>query len=353
MPSLLKKYSLLPIILILTFLFLSSQESLQTNLLNLQLSKAIYNPENEPHPTLINQITSLNFNSNNPLAAWWGGYYLLSKSGSFETAKTIWEEEPAFSSVMLVKNANKIKNDTKLLKTAKIVFELEPESLSSKILLADALLKNGQWEKAAEFLDKSLAFFPNDDELLAMRGYAEFKQGGSVLKAEVFLNEARKINPDQIRVYLYYLYMYQTHGTQDQVIEIAIDGLDVSKKQNHIYINIFEGHLVDAYIRQSKLEKVPEHLESMLLRSPNSDWFNMLAGKYYMKIGNFKEAEKFYSKAVEIKPGEYYYFMWGKSLISIGNINKAIEAYCKAIELDPNYSLVKQELLKLNRSCQD
>ncbi len=352
MSSSFKRYSLLlPIILILSFLLISNQESIQTNLLNLQLSKATYNSENDPNPNLKSRLTSPDFNSKNSVTTWWGGYYLLTQTNSFAQAESIWELSPAFSSDMLVRNANVAENKEIRLEAAKTAYKLAPTSMEAKYALVDALLQNEEWQQATQSLDEFLMQTPNDATLLAIRGYTEYKGGGSNEKAEELLLQAKSLDPSLIRTYLLLVNFNQSVNHYETVVTYALEGLQVAEQAKSWQAKSFEGFLVDAYLKLGQFNNAFVYLEPGLKTSPEATWWNYLAGQYYYKMGLYQEAVDYYLIAAKDSQDISIITGLGDSYLAIGDDPNAINAYCKALSIVPKFSLVLEKLNNLNAHC--
>ena len=352
MPSTLKRYSLLlPLIIILIFPLPSLLSSLQTNLINLRLTQNIYNPTQPSDADLFDQLLSQDFNTTNDMTAWWGGYYLLTQTNSFALAQQLWNQSPTFSADILARNSLVAEDKAIGLSAATTAYRLDPSSLKNQHALAEALIQNEAWQEAADRLDEFLLNNPDEATLTAMRGYVEYKRGGSNEKAQELLLRAKSLDPSLIRTYLWLVNFNQTINQYETVVSFALEGLLVAEQAKSLYSFNFEGALVDAYLRLGQLEKIEPLLESGIHAFPDSSWWNLMAGKYYMKQGVFDQAQYYFSMAARDTQDVGILADWGDSFMALGDVENAIITYCKVLAINHTFNRVIDQLNQLGATC--
>jgi len=319
-------------------------EIVSTNLLAVRLERAIYGSARETDAALLADLQSPGFVTRSPRVAWWGGYTLLARTSSYAAARRIWAMAPAFSAAMLAQNASRADDKTTALEAARAAFELDPAALEVRRAYADALVASEKWPEAARRLVDFLAERPDDAAFTGMRGFVEYKGGGSTSRAEELLLQARALDPKLIRTCLYLADFYKVYGTQDQVEAAALEGLRVSIEAKSLYSYNFEDLLVEVYLRQGKLDKIPPYLDSLMMAFPEDARLNSIAGEYYLRAGIFDRAIRHYLFTVKTIPDPKIFIDLGDAYEGIGDQENALGAYCQALSLDNHHPVASQRL---------
>ncbi|MBA4376705.1 MAG: hypothetical protein C0401_11110 [Anaerolinea sp.] len=343
--------SLLSVVLLLSLSASRFQEVADTNILRIRLERAIRGSTYTVDTNLLNFLQSQEFVTENPRVAWLGGYYILSQTGSYPAAKRLWAMSPVYSAKILAFNSQFADDKTKALVAATVASELDSSSLEVRRALVYSLIANERWSEASHELDTLLSLIPDDPDLNAMRGLVEYKSGGSVEKAEQLLLRAKALDPKWIPTYSYLDNFYRNYGTLDQVEEVALEGLSVSLESKSLYSYNFEGSLVDVYLRQEKLDKIPPYLDSGLRAFPQDPWWNALAGDYYLKRGSFAQAVQHFSVTVKTTKDPSVFVGWGDSYKGLGDQANALRAYCQALAIDPAFSPALKRLAEIEARC--
>ena len=124
--------------------------------------------------------------------------------------------------------------------------------------------------------------------------------------------------------------------------DVLKDGLAKYPNQKCIMLS-----LIDNTIRQGRDPKeVIKYVETALVEDPNNPFLNGILGNVYEKLGDIAAAEKYYRKAIELKP-DWYDMLYN---VAILHYNKAASLQTEAVNLpkgkDADYDRLMDEANK-------
>jgi len=288
---------------------------------------------------------------------------LLVGAGEYKTA------------IPILKNAIKLdfadKRPHKLLQECYQNVGMHKEELSSlKRLLSDnpksselngkvgeALLKEGDFKKAAEFFQQSIKFHKEtDSKKLKARSlwglgnsFMNMDEGGDNTelqeKAKEQFDRAVTVDPNMIAAYLNLITIYKKTGQDAKAKEIMQKAVKIAPQKPEEWMDLFF-----FYLRDGSSKKAIFALSKAIAKEPDNPLTYFLAGEAFVKHRIHKEAVKYLEKCVELYPSELrVYNFLGISYRHLEQHKKSVENYQKAIQLDskdPNvhYNLAKAYL---------
>ncbi|MDD2524114.1 MAG: tetratricopeptide repeat protein [Endomicrobiaceae bacterium] len=197
---------------------------------------------------------------------------------------------------------------TEALESYKKVNELKPEAREAYLARARIYETKKQYNLAVQEYEKYIEVFPDNISILLYLGKCYFEEK-RYSDSENILIKAKKIAPNNIT--LHYL-------------------------------------LGMVYEKQANIDKAIDTFEYIAKNEPTSPAFARL-GYYYALKQNFKKAEFYINKAIELEPfNPEFFYLAGLNYIDIGNYNKAKLSLEKSLTYKPDFIDAKFYLAMVN-----
>jgi tetratricopeptide (TPR) repeat protein len=249
--------------------------------------------------------------------------------------KSLTEENPFFieahiKTASLYRKTGNLEAAESLLK--KIIDE-DPESKEIRFYYGEFLLNNAKWEEAIEVLGY---FLPEEEPITAFyTGYAYFMLKEYELGRISFKNFTRIAEPGDL---LYEAYFFLAK------IEVELSNYDAAikniKKAEPALSNFWEYNYISALIyfnlgMHAHAAKLID--KSITLNAREAVNFN-LAGKIYLKLGDYPTAEKHLRHFIEMKDqvaSDTYAFL-AEACLNNRKTAEALDFFDKALAADPD-----------------
>ncbi len=243
------------------------------------------------------------------------------------------------------------------IKTIEELLELIPESKQLETMLVVYYTKASLFDKAHSKLDELIQFYPEDDELVQLKGETLIKEGKVSDAAEYYrrllaLPQTTLDAKIRIGAYFYTLALKDTtlmesaslifesidRDTTDWMVKLHLGAISAMRGKDSIAISQFEKAAelapwnADAWVRLASLlfdskryKEVVTALGHVIDKFPEEFPLHLILGLSYAQLNNFEDAVTYLAKAVELK---------GKDINAIGAYSYAlnkIEDYKNAI----------------------
>lgn len=194
----------------------------------------------------------------------------------------------------------------------------------------------GQYEKAVREYGYAIRYDPRN-AFIHLRLASSFVKKNDVPAAIEELNRAAKIAPETVEPHAMLALLYSSQNKFDTATteyELALENASKLEPQNvEIYRN-----LAAVYLQQKKFSEAEKTFKLILDLSPDDATSYFFLGNISEELGKREFAEKYLSRALELKPD------FPEALNSLGylyvegekNLEKAEEMITKALEFEPN-----------------
>ncbi len=207
---------------------------------------------------------------------------------------------------------------------------------------AEGYFQLGLVQEKLGMLDEALASYKKVNELKAeskeaylatARIYeAQKKFDLAVLEYEKYV----EVFPNNSSILLYLGKCYFEEQKYDKAEEILLKAKEIEPKNVNLYYL-----LGMTYERQENVPKAIDTFETVAKREPNHSVFARL-GYYYALMQDYKNAEKNFTKAIELDPFNYeYMYLLGLNYIDSKKYEKAKETLAKSLAFNPESTKVK------------
>ncbi len=210
--------------------------------------------------------------------------------------------------------------------------EENPENTEIRIYLGQTLLKHSRWEETVETLSYIL---PEEEPVVSFFiGYANFMLKEYELAKINFNNFIS--SEDQTEL-LYDAHIYLAK------IELKLknynNALKFAKKAEVFYSNYWELNYIyaETYFKLCMYAHAAAPIEKAIKLNPDEPSPYELAGKIYLKMGDYSKAEKYflnYIEKIEYVSSDTYAFL-AEAYLNSENPKDALAYYDIAIKLDP------------------
>lgn len=143
--------------------------------------------------------------------------------------------------------------------------------------------------------------------------------------------EAIKQNPQDDKAYYNLGNAYYANKQYKEALEQYQKASKI--KPEAVYYSL----IGDVYRALNNLNEAMKNYEEALKINPKSDWANNGLGNAYFSKGDYDNAIKFYTKAIDISPNPVYYTNIGDSYRNKKDMDKAILYYEEAIGSNSEY----------------
>lgn len=323
--------------------------ALHTNVLRVRLERLVHLASAPPDPEMLNLVQSSSIATDGPGLVWLAGYYVLTQTGSYTEAARVWAFAPKHSAQALSLNSARSDDKVRQVAAARTAYQLNSASSDVRRVWVEALIADGGWKEAASQLDILLSENPNDALLNAKRGLVEDKRGGSAEVAKGFLLRARELDPLSGEVMNSLVNHYRDYGTVEELEQLLLAAASTGDAS---YRFGFYCKLIDLYLRQDQLSKIPASLEAALAIAPQHPWINRLAGEYFLRTNQYPEAIRHFSVALVEDRTATLLIALGDAWLGSGDQIEAMRAYCEARASDSDLEAAEQRLSSMGVACE-
>ncbi len=229
------------------------------------------------------------------------------------------------------------------LGTLKKLLTADPKNSELNGKVGDALLREGDFKKAADFFKRSIAMHkPEDSKRVKARAhnglgtsYLKMDKGGTSGKlqemAKEQLDHAVTVDPTMITAYFNLIAVYRKMGMEDEARKIMQKAVKISPSNSQDWLDLFFFYIEDKDYKKAKFA-----LSKAVKMEPDNPLTYFLAGEAFMRHRMFVEASENFEKSVEMYPSEVraYNFL-GICYRNRGENAKSIAAYQNALKIDP------------------
>ncbi len=217
--------------------------------------------------------------------------------------------------------------------------EREPDDKDARMFLGQFLLKNNRWEDSIEILSYIL---PEEEPVVAFFiGYAHFMQEEFELAKLNLLNFLSYQENNEL-IHEANIYMAK--------IELRLknyeNALSYAKRSDSIYSNFWELNQIyaETYYNLGMYAHAVAPVEKAIKLNPSEAQPYELAGKVYLKLGEYQKAEKKFLQYIETieNVSSDIYTKLAEACLKNKNAKDALAYYDIAIKLDPSNELAKQ-----------
>ncbi len=209
--------------------------------------------------------------------------------------------------------------------------ELDPNSVSALVALADVSIQKGDMARASKYLGQAARLSPNDAGVLTARGrflsvQKDYREAEKALKAAIAANPRL----ERPRYELGNVYLLGFHKPKDAIdayrSALAIDPNDVRVRFT----------LANVLAQSGQLDDAQQQLEEASRLSPKNLVVLKFLGDLYVRRGKLEQAQGTYAKALAIDPHFLPAAMAQADLFVMQrNPDQALARYRAIIEISP------------------
>jgi tetratricopeptide (TPR) repeat protein len=174
--------------------------------------------------------------------------------------------------------------------------ELKPENIEALFNMGDALVKQGKTEQAINYLNKALQIDPDYAKAHSNIGSIYTKQK-NFEKAIYHNNEALRLNPQLAEPHNNLGIALMHEGKIDAAISEFKKALQLKPD-----FSMAENNLNRALAIQKEIETEISRFEELLKDNPENVELHFQLGNLYFSIGDQRQAEQQYNKALQLNP---------------------------------------------------
>jgi tetratricopeptide (TPR) repeat protein len=190
------------------------------------------------------------------------------------------------------------KGDSKALKTSEDIIKQEPANLSAHLVHANALLNNGENDKASLELDAINKAYPQNPEARFMIGYVAFAKK-DYKKAEQTFSQVYKDNPKDIRGLSL---LVRTMAAQNKVpealkqMETAVNAEPDRRDLKTTYANLL--------LTAEKYDESIKICQELVAKDPKAADLLFLMGEDYRRKGDLNSAIDYFRRSSQVAPND-------------------------------------------------
>ena len=244
--------------------------------------------------------------------------------------------EPYFRLAEIYENLGKLNSAIDLFKK---ISNLQPDDKDVKLYYGQFLIRNAKWEKAIEVL----SFISSEEEPIVFyfTGYAYFMLKDFELAKVNFLSFIISDEQPEI-IQEAYLYLAK--------IEIELkefnNALRYAKRAEVLFSDFWELYVIYAqvYFNLDMINHAIKSIEKALRFNSKEPTVFVWAGKIYFKNIDYKKAEKYFTKFIELSEdiSSEDYTLLAEVCLHNGKFREAVTYFDSAVKLDPkNKTAVK------------
>ena len=222
------------------------------------------------------------------------------------------------------------------------VIELAKSNPDGWVGAASIHYDRGQFDKAINLLLEAKKFVPDEFRIYFLLGVS-YQRLHQTIEAASALEKAIQLNEKSVDALSALGLVYdemKRFEDSDSIYEKALR-LDPA---NHLLLNNYGYSLAE---RGIQLERALKMSKEAITQQPENQSYLDTYGWIYYKLGDYKEAEKWIQKAIELgsKSAVIYEHM-GDIYLKLNEKDKAIDYWKKALELDPNNKTLQEKILR-------
>ena len=222
------------------------------------------------------------------------------------------------------------------------VIELAKSNPDGWVGAASIHYDRGQFDKAINLLLEAKKFVPDEFRIYFLLGVS-YQRLHQTIEAASALEKAIQLNEKSVDALSALGLVYdemKRFEDSDSIYEKALR-LDPA---NHLLLNNYGYSLAE---RGIQLERALKMSKEAITQQPENQSYLDTYGWIYYKLGDYKEAEKWIQKAIELgsKSAVIYEHM-GDIYLKLNERDKAIDYWKKALELDPNNKTLQEKILR-------
>ncbi len=207
-----------------------------------------------------------------------------------------------------------------------------PEDNDIRIFLGQYLLRNSKWDEAIDILSYIL---PEEEPVVSFFvGYSYFMLEEYEASKLNFLNFLAYQERSELlnEAYIYLAKIELKLGSLENVLKYA-------KKAEMLYSNYWELNLIyaETYYKMDMIEHAVAQVEKAIKLNPKESATRELAGKIYLKAGDYTKAEKEFIKYIDSidDVSSDIYTKLAEACLKSEKTKEAIAYYDIAIKIDP------------------
>lgn len=237
--------------------------------------------------------------------------------------------EPYFRLAEIYENLGRLDSAIDLFEK---ISNLQPDDNDVKLYCGQFLIRNAKWEKAIEVL----SFISLEDEPIVFyfTGYAYFMLKNFELAKVNFLSFIISDEQPEI-IQEAYLYLAK--------IEIELkefnSALRYAKRAEVLFSDFWELHVIyaRAYFYMDMISHAIKSIEKAIKFNSKNPTVFVWAGKIYFKNNDYKKAEKYFTKFIEMSENisSEDYTLLAEVFLHNGKFRKAVTYFDSAVKLDP------------------
>jgi len=237
--------------------------------------------------------------------------------------------EPYFRLAEIYENLGRLNSAIDLFEK---ISNMQPYDNDVKLYYGQFLIRNAKWEKAIEVL----SFISSEEEpiLFYFTGYAYFMLKDFELAKVNFLSFIISDEQPEI-IQEAYLYLAK--------IEIELkefnSALRFAKRAEVLFSDFWELHIIYAqiYFNLDMTNHAIKSVENALRFNSKESRVFVWAGKVYFKNNDYKKAEKYFSKFIEMSKdiSSEDFTLMAEVYLHNGKFRKAVTYFDSAVKLDP------------------
>ena len=212
------------------------------------------------------------------------------------------------------------------------LIEQNPDDKDVRLFLGQYLMRNSKWNEAIEVLS---FIMPEEEPMVSFfLGYSHFMLEEYEIARLNFFNFIPKQKHSEL---LYEANLYLAK------IEVKLKNferaLNYAKKTEELYSNFWELNFIyaECYYNLGMYAHAVNPIEKAIKLNPKENILSQLAGKIYMKHGDYLKAEKHFLKFIESieNVSSDDYTKLGEACLKASKAKDAINYFDVAIKLDP------------------
>jgi tetratricopeptide (TPR) repeat protein len=222
------------------------------------------------------------------------------------------------------------------------VTELSSGNADAWVYLSSVFLEKNDFQEVVTILEKAIKIVPDDFRVNFFLGVSYSRVGRNEDAARV-LEKARQINPKDINGVSQLALVYDNLRRFDECDRLYEEGLRLDP-DNATMLNNYGYSLAD---RNIQIDRAFEMARKAVAAQPDNTSFLDTIGWVYFRMGDYKEAEKYITRAIdkgEVNPvvhehlGDVYYKM--------KDVERAIEQWKIALKMDENNASLKEKIAR-------
>ena len=224
------------------------------------------------------------------------------------------------------------RNDSISIPNFKKVTELAGWNADGWVYLSSVFLEKNKFGEVATILESALKVVPDDFRVNFFLGVAYHRLGRNEDAARL-LERARELNPKDMGALSQLALVYDTMKMHEESDKLYEEGLK-KEPENHLILNNYGYSLAE---RGLQLERALQMATKAVEAQPENSSYLDTIGWVYFRLGNYTEAEKYISRALEKGDvSAVVHEHLGDVYFMLHNKERALEQWNMALKLDGN-----------------